>query len=94
MALWKPFRGSRAALDAVEKHDGYVYWCTDDNTLHFDYADANGNLQRKQINAKDCETMLGMSLEDIQKSINYNDLAGKPNIPSISISGETLVIRS
>ena len=49
MALWKPFRGSRADLDAVEKHDGYVYFC-DDGTLFFDYTDVDGNLQRKQIN--------------------------------------------
>ena len=49
MALWKPFRGSRADLDAVPKHDGYVYFC-DDGALFFDYVDADGNLQRKQIN--------------------------------------------
>lgn len=51
MALWKPFRGSRADLDSVAKHDGYVYWCIDDNSLHFDYADSEGVLHRKQINA-------------------------------------------
>ena len=50
MALWKPFRGSRADLDSVPKHDGYVYFC-DDGSLHFDYVDLDGNLQRKQINA-------------------------------------------
>ena len=50
MALWKPFRGSRADLDSVPKHDGYVYFC-DDGSLHFDVADSDGNLQRKQINA-------------------------------------------
>ena len=66
MALWKPFRGSRAALDAVEKHDGYVYFCTDDGSLFFDYADADGNLQRKQINAKDAETLTGLSLDEIK----------------------------
>lgn len=55
MALWKPFRGNRADLDAVEKHDGYVYFCTDDGTLFFDYADLNGDLQRKQVNASNSE---------------------------------------
>lgn len=50
MALWKPFRGNRADLDSVPKHDGYVYFC-DDGSLHFDYVDLDGNLQRKQINA-------------------------------------------
>ena len=35
MALFKPFRGTRAALDALEKHDGYAYFCTDDGSLGF-----------------------------------------------------------
>ena len=78
MALWKPFRGSRTSLDNVEKHDGYVYFCTDDGTLFFDYVDSDGNLQRKQINAKDCESVLGLTLEEIQKSISWNDLLDRP----------------
>jgi hypothetical protein len=49
MALFKPFRGSRAQLDAQPLHDGYAYFCTDDGTFHIDYVDADGNLQRKQI---------------------------------------------
>lgn len=65
MALWKPFRGNRADLDAIEKHDGYVYFCTDDGALFFDYADADGNLQRKQINAKDAETLTGYTFDQI-----------------------------
>ena len=64
MALWKPFRGNRADLGMVEKHDGYVYFCTDDGSLFFDYTDADGNLHRKQINAKDAETLLGHSIEE------------------------------
>lgn len=69
MALWKPFRGNRADLDAVEKHDGYIYFCTDDGSLFFDYTDAEGNLQRKQISAKDAETLSGLSLDEIKESI-------------------------
>lgn len=69
MALWKPFRGSRAVLDAVEKHDGYVYFCVDDGSLFFDYIDADGVLQRKQINAKDAETLMGTSLDTIKSGI-------------------------
>lgn len=65
MALWKPFRGNRADLDAIEKHDGYVYFCTDDGALFFDYADADGNLQRKQITAKDAETLTGYTFDQI-----------------------------
>ena len=50
MALFKPFRGTRALLDTQSLHDGYAYFCTDDGTFHIDYIDADGNLQRKQIN--------------------------------------------
>lgn len=71
MALWKPFRGNRADLDTVEKHDGYIYFCIDDATLFFDYADADGILQRKQINAKDAENLLGYSISTI---LNLSDM--------------------
>ena len=50
MSLFKAFRGTRASLDTLEKHDGYAYFCTDDGTFHIDYVDSKGNLQRKQIN--------------------------------------------
>lgn len=70
MALWKPFLGNRASLNDVEKHAGYVYWCADDGSLHFDYADLDGNLQRKQINAKEAEKLLGY---DIATVLNSSD---------------------
>ena len=69
MALFKPFRGTRAALDSQELHDGYAYFCTDDGSFHIDYVDSDGNLQRKQINAKDAETLTGMSLDEIKNTI-------------------------
>jgi hypothetical protein len=74
MALWKPFRGSRTALDAIEKHDGYVYFCTDDGSLFFDYADVDGSLQRKQISANDAETLCGMTLEELKAYIASQDI--------------------
>ena len=70
MALFKPFRGTRAALDTLEKHDGYAYFCTDDGSFHIDYADADGNLQRKQISAKEAEKLLGY---DITTVLNSSD---------------------
>lgn len=70
MALWKPFRGNRIALDTVEKHDGYVYFCTDDGTLFFDYVDSDDNLQRKQISAKDAETLTGLTLDEIKEYVS------------------------
>ena len=80
MALFKPFRGNRASLNSVELHDGYAYFCIDDGTFHIDFVDSNGVLQRKQLNAKDAETLAGMSLEDLQ---NYID-AEIADIPAIT----------
>lgn len=62
MALFKPMLGSRASLDAQEKHAGYAYFCIDDGTFHIDYVDAEGNLQRKQINAKAAEALIGCDI--------------------------------
>ena len=70
MALWKPFRGNRNMLDAVEKHDGYVYFCTDDGSLFFDHLDSEGNLQRKQVSAKEAESLIGYSITNILNSSN------------------------
>jgi hypothetical protein len=57
MALFKQLRGNRAALDSQPITDGYAYFCVDDGTFHIDFKDKNGVLQRKQINAKDAETL-------------------------------------
>lgn len=57
MALWKPFLGSRTKLDSVAKHVGHVYWCADDSTVHFDFEDADGNLQRKRVNEEEMNMM-------------------------------------
>lgn len=65
MALFKALSGNRANLPE-EKHDGYVYFCEDDGSFHVDYKDAAGVLQRKQINAKDAETLCGMTLDEIK----------------------------
>ena len=73
MALWKPLRGNRTALDTVEKHDGWIYFCTDDGSLFFDYTDADGNLQRKQINAKEAEKIAGLSLDELKAIISTQD---------------------
>jgi hypothetical protein len=70
MALWKPFRGNRADLDTVEKHDGYVYFCIDDGSLFFDYTDSEGNLQRKQINANEASSLIGYNISSILNDNN------------------------
>lgn len=58
MALWKPFRGNHDALNTMDKHDGYIYFCIDDGSLFFDYTDASGVLQRKQITVQEAEKLL------------------------------------
>ena len=89
MALWKPFRGKRSGLDAVEKHDGWIYFTTDDGSLFFDYADTDGNLHRKQVNAESITGLLDSAqvvhgenkaylsaiVEDYILSIDYSALA-------------------
>lgn len=70
MALFKPFRGSRAALEATDLHDGYAYFCIDDGTFHIDYTDENGDLHRKQLNAADADTLAGVSLDKIMSLDN------------------------
>lgn len=61
MALFKPLVGGKERLNNTELHEGYVYFC-DDGSLFFDYKDEHGVLQRKQINAKDAETLFGATL--------------------------------
>ena len=68
MALFKPFMGSRASLDTLEKHAGYAYFCTDDGSFHIDYVDSDGNLQRKQISTKEAEKLIGYDIATILNS--------------------------
>lgn len=73
MALFKQFRGNRASLDAQPLTDGYAYFCVDDGTFHIDYADENGVLHRKQISAKDAETIMGVSLDELKTEFTTQD---------------------
>ena len=75
MALFKPLKGTRTSLDSQPLHDGYAYFCIDDGSFHIDYTDADGNLQRKQLNAKDAETLMGKSLIELQSDWSVNDPA-------------------
>ena len=67
--LWQACIGKRADLDKTPKHDGNVYWCYDDGSLHFDFLDFNGIVQRQQVNAKDAETLSGKTLEELKEYI-------------------------
>ena len=68
MALFKVCRGKRENLPS-NKTDGYAYFCTD-GSFCVDYTDENGELQRKQLNAKEAELLEGISLSELQSDIN------------------------
>lgn len=51
MSTFKPFWGNRSMLDAKEKADGNFYFCKDDFTIHVDYIDDNGAIQRSQVSS-------------------------------------------
>ncbi len=49
MSIFKPLLGKRLGLDTREKEDGNFYFCQDDGTIHIDYIDDNGVIQRKAV---------------------------------------------
>ena len=81
MALFKPLMGNRTSLDVLEKHEGYAYFCTDDGTFHIDYVDADGNLQRKQINEDFIKNLF-----NITDDIGYID-AGNITNEEVDVNG-------
>lgn len=83
MALFKPFRGTRSTLP-TELRDGYAYFCTDDGSFHIDYTDADGNLQRKQINAKEAEKLTSYSVSTILNSSDIEIPTSKVVLDAIS----------
>ena len=69
MALFKPMMGNSSALVSQAKQAGYAWFCVDDGSFHIDYIDAEGNLQRKQINAS-----MITRIEALEKIINNSPL--------------------
>lgn len=65
MAIVKFLRGNHTSLDTTQKQDGYIYFCMDDGSVYIDYTDSNGVVQRKQLNAKDAETLDGYDITAI-----------------------------
>ena len=72
MALFKHFRGNRASLAQQPVTDGYAYFCVDDGTFHIDFKDKDGVVKRKQINAKDAETINGHSVDDFLLEVDID----------------------
>ena len=64
MALFKIAKGLKANLPSV-KTAGHCWYTIDDSLFYIDYEDENGEIQRKALNAKDAETLMGASLATI-----------------------------
>ena len=56
-------------MESQTKQAGYAWFCVDDGSFHIDYVDAEGNLQRKQIN----DAMIAR-LEALERIINNSPL--------------------
>lgn len=67
MALFKVNRGNSATLPVVMT-DGWAYFCTDTGEFFIDYADSNGELHRKQINADEAKKLAGYDISNILNS--------------------------
>ena len=85
MGLLRFLRGKRSSLHDTSLTDGSVYVCTDDGTVHFDYIDANGNVQRQQVNAGNADSLAGATLST---SLNPTD----QEIPTSNVIIENTVL--
>ena len=56
MALFKILRGAEANLPSTLT-DGWAYYCTDTSKFYIDYLDSDGKLQRKELNAKEADSL-------------------------------------
>lgn len=91
MALFKSLRGKRENLPST-KTDGYAYFCTNDGTFWIDYKDENGVVQRKQLNAKDAETLLGASLSTILNSSDVEIPTSKAVLDTLNGKQDKIVV--
>ena len=95
MALFKSLRGKRENLPS-SKTDGYAYFCTDDGTFWIDYTDDSGVVQRKQINAKDAETIMGHTVEiDVPSNAKFTDTtydAAGASLGLVKTGGDATII--
>ena len=61
MSLFKPLWGNSANLPE-KLTNGWAYFCTDTGEFFIDYADEQGNLHRKQINAEEARKIVGYDI--------------------------------
>ena len=69
ITLFKVNRGNSSTLP-TKLTDGWAYFCIDTGEFFIDYADANGDLYRKQINADEAKKLIDY---DISTTITSSD---------------------
>ena len=94
MALFKISKGLKANLPST-KTEGYCWYTIDDSLFYIDYKDKNGTLQRRALNAKDAETLMGASLSTILNSSDVEIPTSKAVLDALGgkvdkISGKSL----
>lgn len=67
MALFKISKGSKNNLPTTLT-EGYCWYTYDDSKFYIDFKDANGVLQRKALNAKEAEQLVGYTIATILSS--------------------------
>ena len=60
MSLFKPLLGNSTRLPE-KLTDGWAYFCTDTGEFFIDFADENGDLHRKQINAEEAKRITNVT---------------------------------
>lgn len=83
MALFKISKGLQKNLPS-EKEAGSCYYTTDASLFYIDYEDEDGKLQRKALNAKDAETLMGASLATILTQSDVEIPTSKAVLSAIS----------
>ena len=91
MALFKISQGLKANLPAI-RTAGYCWYTTDDSLFYIDFEDENGVVQRKALNAKEAETLVGASLATILNSTNLEIPTSKAVLDALNNFGGTVEI--
>ena len=87
MALFKVNRGNSTTLPSTMT-DGWAYFCTDTGEFFIDYADSNGILHRKQINAKEAEKITGYDIKTILNSSDIEIPTSKAVLDALSVKAD------
>lgn len=73
MALCKFLHGDSSRLDSIPFHEGYIYVTTDEQMMYFDInvgTEESPDNKRIPLNAKDAETILGISPSTLVNNVD------------------------